>query len=172
MYLASISKEVVAIYYTKCDQAMLNYPFYRTEQTILQSFIGRLKQSFILNTPIVVALFINVFLGILLFGKAIPLSFYGLIVFYGVAVNLLFSFHELFLYYILQPFDREGGMKNPIFTVINGIFYYFCIQNYQLANRFDETTTYVLTISIIIVVYVSLGLIIVKLKAPKRFKLK
>ena len=99
MYLASISKEVVAIYYTKCDQAMLNYPFYRTEQTILQSFIGRLKQSFILNTPIVVALFINVFLGILLFGKAIPLSFYGLIFFYGVAVNLLFSFHELFLYY-------------------------------------------------------------------------
>lgn len=172
MYLASISKEVVAIYYTKCDQAMLNYPFYRTEQTILQSFIGRLKQSFMVNTSIVVALFVNVFAGILLFGKDIPLSFYSLIVFYGVAVNLLFSFHELFLYYILQPFDREGNTKNPIFTVINGIFYYFCIQNYQFANRFDKTTTYVLTISIISVVYVSLGLIIIKLEAPKRFKLK
>ena len=97
---------------------------------------------------------------------------YGLIVFYGIAVNLLFSFHELFLYYILQPFDRDGNTKNPIFTMINGIFYYFCIQNYQLANRFKQTTSYVLIISIIIVVYVSLGLIIVKLKAPKQFKLK
>jgi|GEM_PF-2187388 len=172
MYLASLSKEIVAIYYTKCDQAMLNYPFYRTEQTILQSFIGRLKQLFMANTPIVVGLFVNVFAGILLFGKDIPLSFYGLIVFYGIAVNLLFSFHELFLYYILQPFDRDGNTKNPIFTMINGIFYYFCIQNYQLANRFKQTTSYVLIISIIIVVYVSLGLIIVKLKAPKQFKLK
>ena len=151
---------------------MLNYPFYRTEQTILQSFIGRLKQLFMANTPIVVGLFVNVFAGILLFGKDIPLSFYGLIVFYGIAVNLLFSFHELFLYYILQPFDRDGNTKNPIFTMINGIFYYFCIQNYQIANRFKQTTSYVLIISIIIVVYVSLGLIIVKLKAPKQFKLK
>ncbi|MDN5468770.1 MAG: hypothetical protein L0F89_08105, partial [Lactococcus raffinolactis] len=67
---------------------------------------------------------------------------------------------------------RDGNTNNPIFTMINGIFYYFCIQNYQLANRFKQTTSYVLIISIIIVVYVSLGLIIVKLKAPKQFKLK
>ncbi|GAB2022931.1 hypothetical protein RyT2_20050 [Pseudolactococcus yaeyamensis] len=172
MYPTSMSKEIVAIYYTKCDQAMLNYPFYRTEQTILQSFIGRLKQLFMANTPIVGVLFVDVFAVILLFGKDIPISFYGLVIFYGVAVNLLFSFHELFLYYILQPFDRDGNMINPIFSVINWIFYYFCIQNYQLASSFNKITSYVMMISIIIVTYVSLGLIIVKLKAPKRFRLK
>lgn len=172
VYFLNLSKEIVAIYYLKCDKAMLNYPFYRTKSTILDSFLGRLKQSFIVNTPIIIGIFLNIFAVILLFGKAISPSIYGLIIFYGIAMNLLFSFHELFLYYILQPFDLEGKAKNPAFQFINWIFYFFCIYNYSFESFFSNTVLYVLIISIIIVLYVSFGLLIVRLKAPKTFKLK
>ncbi|MCH4168103.1 MAG: hypothetical protein LKF42_02525 [Streptococcaceae bacterium] len=172
VYFLNLSKEIVAIYYLKCDKAMLNYPFYRTKSAILGSFLDRLKQSFIVNTPIIIGIFLNIFAVILLFGKTISPSVYGLIIFYGIAMNLLFSFHELFLYYILQPFDREGKAKNPVFQFINWIFYFFCIYNYNFESFFNSTVLYVLIISIIIVLYVTFGLMIIKLKAPKTFKLK
>lgn len=172
MYLIALSKEIVAIYYLKCDQAMLHYPFYRTKQTILRSFVGRLGQLFLVNTLIVAGLFLNVFAAMLLFGRGIPLTFYGLIIVYGIAVNVLFSFHELFLYYLLQPFDQKGQMKNPIFGVIAGLFYFFCVQNYSFANLFKSPILYVMAISAIIVTYMIIGLVIVWRKAPKSFRLK
>ncbi|MBS7577243.1 MULTISPECIES: hypothetical protein [unclassified Enterococcus] len=172
VYILNLSKEIVAIYYLKCDKAMLNYPFYRTKSAILGSFLDRLKQSFIVNTPIIIGIFLNIFAIILLFGENISPAIYGLIIFYGIAMNLLFSFHELFLYYILQPFDREGKAKNPAFQFINWIFYFFCIYNYNVEGFFNSTILYVLIISIVIVLYVGLGLMMVRLKAPKTFRLK
>ncbi|SJZ56623.1 hypothetical protein SAMN02745116_00753 [Pilibacter termitis] len=172
LYLTSLSKEIVSIYYLRCDKAMLNYPFYRTKQAILQSFADRLKQSFILNTPIVLGLLINIFTIIFLFGKQISMGGLALILFYGVAVNLLFSFHELFLYYILQPFDKEGLSKNPIFSFINGAFYLFCIQNYNFQTLFSNKVLYVAVVSIVIVLYVIVGFITVQKKAPQTFRLK
>ncbi|MDR1605908.1 MAG: hypothetical protein LBS41_02215 [Streptococcaceae bacterium] len=172
MYFMSLSKESVAIYYLKCDQALLNYPFYRTKTAILQSFLARWQQAFLLNMPLTLALFANFFAILLLFGKGIPLSFYALVLFYGITVTFLFSFHDLFLYYIFQPYDQSGQNKNPAFKAIDGLFYFFCIQNFQISNAFKNSIAYVLSISILIVIYVITGLVLIRLRASKTFKLK
>ena len=84
-------------------------------------------------------------------------------------LSLFFSIHDLFLYYIMQPYTTELNIRNPFFGVINGVVYWVC----YLSSRIKTPPTYfvgiVLTTTIL---YIMVALCSVYKFAPKTFRVK
>ncbi|WP_257700050.1 hypothetical protein [Vagococcus luciliae] len=169
LYLTSVGKSVVQSLFMNCDISMLTFPFYRTKEAIISGFFARFKKILLYNSMVNgVLLFWLIVFNLVVVGLN-SLYLIGLVLFVMISLTLLFSFHELFVYYILQPFTSDFQVINPIYKVVNGVFYLFAYMNLQL-----KTTGlyYALGLSVVSLLYVAIGLIVIKKVAPKTFKLK
>nr|WP_313095616.1 hypothetical protein [Streptococcus parasuis] len=41
-----------------------------------------------------------------------------------ISLTALFSFHDLFIYYILQPFTKDMEVINPVYKFLSGALYW------------------------------------------------
>ena len=87
-----------------------------------------------------------------------------------VMIWLFFSFHDLFIYYIIQPFTSELGTKSKLFSFIQFGVYMLSYMNVML----NEVNIYIYMAIIIGVtlVYVAAGLLSINKFCWKTFKLK
>ena len=84
-------------------------------------------------------------------------------------LSLFFSVHDLFLYYILQPYTTELKMKNPYFSIINGVTYWIC---YLCLKIKTPPTYFVWMVLAITIAYIIIALYSVYRFSPKTFKVK
>ena len=148
---------------------LLYYSFYRERSTILKGFTYRLRQIFKYNSLIILEIFLLFVLLQVLNNFYLSWQFFGTLLLLLLALGLLFSFHELFIYYLLQPFTVDMSVKSPLYKVITWVFYYFAYMNTQVRST---GFLYVICISIISILYVAIGLVIIYKMAPKTFKIK
>lgn len=169
MYLANFGKKIVQLAFINCDSSMLFYPFYREAKTILAGFFFRFWKTLLYNSGIALA----IFLPIACFGLVNPgilsLKFFLILTFLLISLACLFSFHELFIYYLLQPFTSDLEVINPIYKGVSGALYWVAYLNLQ-SNA--SGLNYVIIISVASLLYVLIGLIIISLVAPKTFRFK
>ena len=160
---------VTASVFSNCDIQMLHYSYYRTRDNIFASFKSRitmiLRDNFIITTVMSFSTLLSIRL---IFGYSDPLLF-GVFFLVLTVIGVLFAFNDLFLYYVIQPYDEAGKGKSTIYTIINWVIYVVAWINLQ--NRFDFFT-YSAVISIATVAYIGLGLVLLLAFAPKRFKLR
>lgn len=169
MYFLTFGKKVVQMVFINCDSSMLFYPFYREPKTILQGFYYRFWKTFYYNGILSLAMFLAIFLINSVNGFFLSLSFFGILGFLLLSLSLLFSFHELFIYYILQPFSSDLEVINPVYKVVAGVLYGVAYLNMQLRSM---GASYVILVSILSLIYVAVGLLIVWRVAPKTFRFK
>ena len=86
-----------------------------------------------------------------------------------ISLTALFSFHDLFIYYILQPFTKDMEVVNPVYKFLSGALYWVAYLNIKLDLG---SHLYILLISIAMITYVSIGYWILLKKAPQTFRLK
>ncbi len=86
-----------------------------------------------------------------------------------ISLTALFSFHDLFIYYILQPFTKDMEVVNPVYKFLSGVLYWVAYLNIK---RDLGSHLYTLLISIAMITYVSIGYWILLKKAPQTFRLK
>ena len=86
-----------------------------------------------------------------------------------ISLTALFSFHDLFIYYILQPFTKDMEVINPVYKFLSGALYWVAYLNIKLDLG---SHLYVLFISLAMIAYVSIGYWILLKKAPQTFRLK
>nr|WP_313176564.1 hypothetical protein [Streptococcus parasuis] len=86
-----------------------------------------------------------------------------------ISLTALFSFHDLFIYYILQPFTKDMEVINPVYKFLSGALYWVAYLNIKLDLG---SHLYILLISIAMITYVSIGYWILLKKAPQTFRLK
>lgn len=169
MYLLSFGKKIVQLSFVNCDVSMLNYPFYREPQTIIQGFWYRLRETLRYNSVFAGTLFIILLLIVIVSQRFEGLTFILLSGFCLLSLTLLFSFHELFIYYLLQPFTRDMKVINPLYKGVSAGFYLIAYTNVRL----DFTgMKYVFILSVISLLYVIVGMFIIINKAPKTFRIK
>lgn len=169
MYFASFGKQIVQMVFLNCDSAMLYYPFYREGKTILKGFTYRFRKTFLYNSLIISNIF-GVFLLLhITHNFLFSWQFFCVLFLLLVSLAFLFSFHELFIYYLLQPFTNDLSVKNPFYKIITWGFYYF---SYLNVNLDVSGFSYTIIVSIVCLLYVSIGLIIIYRIAPKTFKIK
>lgn len=166
MYVASSGKVVAQMVFVNCDISMLHYPFYREAKTIIAGFNYRFLQTFKLNLIFAFSLF----LAIMALGRfAFSLETILLTALLLISLTALFSFHDLFIYYILQPFTKDMEVVNPVYKFLSGALYWVAYLNTQLDLG---SHLYILLISLAMIAYVSIGYWILLKKAPQTFRLK
>ncbi|HFU4123839.1 TPA: hypothetical protein ACGO7R_001779 [Streptococcus suis] len=166
MYVASSGKVVAQMVFVNCDISMLHYPFYREAKTIIAGFNYRFLQTCKLNLIFATSLF----LAIMVLGRfAFSLETVLLTALLLLSLTALFSFHDLFIYYILQPFTKDMEVVNPVYKFLSGALYWVAYLNTQLDLG---SHLYILLISLAMIAYVSIGYWILLKKAPQTFRLK
>ncbi|HFI0562707.1 TPA: hypothetical protein ACGO35_000386 [Streptococcus suis] len=166
MYIASSGNVVAQMVFVNCDISMLHYPFYRESKTIIAGFNYRFLQTFKLNLIFAFSLF----LAIMALGRfAFSLETILLTALLLISLTALFSFHDLFIYYILQPFTKDMEVVNPVYKFLSGALYWVAYLNIKLDIG---SHLYILLISIAMIAYVSIGYWILLKKAPQTFRLK
>ncbi|MGX7328925.1 hypothetical protein [Enterococcus bulliens] len=169
MYGLSFGKQIVQMVFVNCDVSMLYYPFYRESHTILEGFNYRFRQIMKYNSIIIVGIFLLFFLLQVLNDFYLSWSFFGVLLLLLSALGLLFSFHELFVYYLLQPFTADMTVQSPTYRVVTWLFYFFSYINTRVTF---PGFFYVIAISFISIAYVVIGLVIIYFVAPRTFKIK
>ncbi|MGU7901875.1 hypothetical protein ACS6ZL_09835 [Streptococcus suis] len=166
MYVASSGKVVAQMVFVNCDISMLHYPFYREAKTIIAGFHYRFLQTVKLNA----AFSGSLLLALIIFTRAqLPIETYLLTALLLLSLTALFSFHDLFIYYILQPFTKDMEVVNPVYKFLSGALYWVAYLNIKLDIG---SHLYILLISIAMITYVSIGYWILLKKAPQTFRLK
>ncbi|MER0122732.1 hypothetical protein ABPH35_00650 [Streptococcus sp. ZJ93] len=166
MYAGSLGKTITQMVFVNCDISMLHYPFYREPKTILAGFNYRFIQTLKFNSIFASALFLIIMLmGHFHYSWQLTL----LTAYLMLSITFLFSFHDLFIYYILQPFTKDMDIVNPLYRILSGALYWLAYLNIQLKI---ESPLYILGLSIGISLYVGIGYLILLKKAPKTFRLK
>ncbi|WP_105145623.1 hypothetical protein [Streptococcus suis] len=166
MYAASMGKAVAQMVFVNCDISMLHYPFYREAKTIIAGFHYRFLQTVKLNATFSGSLL----LALIIFTRAqLPIETYLLTALLLLSLTALFSFHDLFIYYILQPFTKDMEVVNPVYKFLSGALYWVAYLNIKLDLG---SHLYILLISIAMITFVSIGYWILLKKAPQTFRLK
>lgn len=169
LYLSSMGKKIVQMVFVNCDVSMLHYPFYRESATILKGFNDRFKRSLVFNGILTCVIFFIFMLIGLLNPTLLSLSYFAVLGLLLISLTVFFSFHELFIYYLLQPFNEDMQAVNPVYKFISALLYWVAYLSLQL----DITGfAYALSVSIFSLVYVAIGYPLILKKAPQTFRMK
>lgn len=169
IYLADFGRTIVQMVFVNCDRAMLYYPFYREPKTIISGFNYRFFKSFLYNSTLCGGIFLLALLFSAMNHFSLSGLYLGTLAFLLIGLNFLFSFHALFVYYLLQPFTGDMEVVNPLYKVVSGATYFVAYMNIQL--KFTGLT-YALVVAAASLLYVGIGFLILYKKAPKTFRIK
>ena len=160
---------ITASIFTNCDINMLHYRYYRTRETIFASFKARLKVVLQYNIVITAIMSVSLIFAVrLIYGY---MDWLNAAVFFALltVIGVFFAFNDLFLYYVIQPYDSAGKGKSIIYTIINYAIYIVAWINFSLRLDF---IAYSIAVAIATFLYFTIGTVLLLLLAPKRFKLR
>lgn len=169
MYMITFGKKVVQMVFVNCDVSMLYYPFYREASTIISGFNYRFKQTLFYNGLLSAGILSVYLLLSALNHFFLSWDFFAVLFLLLLALSALFSFHELFIYYLIQPFTGDMEVVSPLYKVISGVFYWISYMNIQV--HFTGFY-YALIVSVLCLLYVGIGFVVIYKKAPQTFKIK
>ena len=86
------------------------------------------------------------------------------------SLTALLSFHDLFIYYVLQPFTKDMEVVNPVYKLLSGGMYWVAYFNAQFEDL--NSWLYVYIVSALLLLYVGIGYLVLLRLAPKTFVLK
>lgn len=176
-YMISLGRPATGAMFANCDVAMLNYPFYRTPSVVIRNFYLRLKTILLYNAPAFALIsllpILSDILRPLFNGSSADEIAWIMIVPYFVTVAMMwvfFSFHDLFIYYIIQPYTSDLGTKSKLFSVIQMVVYMLSYMNMQLRDL--NVVIYMSVIIVSTLLYFVIGLLCINKFCPKTFRLK
>ncbi|BCN29742.1 hypothetical protein [Anaeromicropila herbilytica] len=161
MYAISSAGKMTKAMFYNCDISLLRYGFYKKEKAVLTTFSLRLNKLAFYNLIPAVSIGISlVIIGLFCevgIRQTLPIAIFIVI------LSLFFTIHHLFLYYILQPYTTELEVKNPLFTIINGVTYflsYICLQIHVapvwlLSAALGATVVYIIVALVLVYLYAS-----------------
>lgn len=166
-YILFANESITRTMFANCDQALMQYGFYRRPKDLLKMFFLRLQKLIFWNGLGLIPFFVF----LLLMNRINSAGLEDCIIL-GVqflALWVFFSVHTLFLYYIFQPYNDAQEAKSPIYFVINLAVYYVCYFTMQLGLEGPMIGPIFIGASLI---YSILALVLVYKLAPKTFKVR
>lgn len=167
LYFMSTSQKATKAMFYNCDISLLHYGFYKSKEAVLATFTERVK--YLMGTNLIPAsllsiglLFIDKFTG----GTGVSLLPVAIMI---ITISVFFSIHNLFLYYMFQPYTTDLSVKNPLYTIFNLVTYFLSYLCLQLK---DVPINFLIGMVIITAIYSVMALFLVYRFAPKTFIIK
>ena len=169
MYFMSIAEKACRAMFYNCDASFLHYAYYRKPKVILQNF--RIRLYIVSKYNLILALSVNIAVigSMLLFGANIFTLDTLLFVLVIFVLSVFFSVHHLCMYYILQPYTTEKGVKNPFYIFINAFVYFACYACLQIRTG---NLVFALVVLAATTIYAVAALALTYKLSPKRFRVK
>src|SRR5699024_3094317 len=169
LYIMQLGEKFIKILFYNMDSTMLKYRYYREPASIEEMLKYRIKTSVLLNFPI--GLLVAFTLAIIFFlSGGTDILAISITMLTAIVLSILFSFHYLIMYYLLQPFTNNMEIKNPIYSFTNFLIYFICILSMQFSDKVGKSTILILVIFTII--YIPIGLYLLKKFGSKNFRLR
>lgn len=169
MYFMTVADKAARAMFYNCDKDLLHYAYYRRPQTVLKTFQLRLVRVALYDVAVAGAVCLAAVGFRLLCGLA-PFSA-DLLLFCAAILLLavLFTVHHLGLYYLFQPYAENLQVKNPFFSIVNGILFLLCFLCLQLEVG---GLGFTLTVLLFTLLYTAAALVLVYRLAPRTFRVK
>ncbi len=169
LYFFNCGERTVRVLFTNCDSKMLTFRFYKKPRAILEMFTLRLKTLVLMdwgqNLPIALGLPVLLYIT---GGTQNPFEY--VVLFMSImSLSMFFCIHNLVIYYVFQPFNKDLEVKNPIYTVIKAVTYFVCFFAMQ-----SNPPAFIFGVSVTIfsILYVIISIPIAYKVAPNTFKIK
>lgn len=167
LYLMSTGQKATKAMFYNCDISLLHYGFYKTKEAVLATFTIRAKHLILANMLPAALLAIEILLlDVFTGGSFLTLAPIGIMI---IVVSIFFAIHNLFLYYIFQPYTTDLTVTNPFYKFLNFITYFLSYICLQLENM---SITFLFIVIAITVIYSISALITVYRIAPRTFVIK
>lgn len=167
LYIMSTGQKATKAMFYNCDISLLHFGFYKTKEAVLATFAIRAKHLIISNIlPAGLFSLELIVLDFITGGDGITLLPVGIMI---TVLSIFFVIHNLFLYYIFQPYTTDLNVKNPFYKFFNFITYIICYISLQLR---DVSTVFLVVVVAATLVYSITALIIVYCFAPRTFVIK
>ena len=167
MYVLSTAPKATKALFYNCDISLLRYGFYKEKKAVLSTFTERLQNIMVANlipaSLLAAMIIVTARISGMSLWEVIPV---GILI---LVLSILFSVHNLFLYYILQPYTTELDIKNPLFNIVNSVTYFISYLTLQIEGPPRAALFVILFLTIF---YIGAALISVYRIAPKTFKVK
>ena len=168
LYFVNRGSIITQAMFYNSDHAMLKYNFYREENVILGLFKKRL--STVVKVNLIPGVLIAIGNVILLFitGGSNIITYISMFIFI-ISLCIFFSVHYLVLYYLLQPYNKDLMVKSVPYSVIT-------LGTYLVSYYVSEINISTLLFSIFgigfSIIYIVVGLLLVKKYAPLNFRIR
>lgn len=173
LYAVSIGEPINRMLFCSCDVHMLHYPFYRTPQAIWENFRARLWTSMRYNLTIGLVIYGVVALWGIFFRAPVAPHSYLFLLIAVLGLSFFFSYHYLFVYYLLQPYTTDYGSKNIWYSIANSAVYILCyVTTVGLWNAHIPGAVLAIGIAMVAGLYYFVGQMLVRRFAPKTFHIK
>lgn len=167
LYGINASRKITKACFLNCDYSLLHYAFYKSSDTIWKQYLVRLSILIVINIVPVLIFALVMFI----------VSIFGFINFFTVTMlnvlsNLLmfsifFSTIYVFLYYLLQPFDKDMNTNSPLYSFITMAVYYLALYSNHITSL---SYSGLLILAVVILFFIGSTLTI-RLVGHKTFKL-
>lgn len=166
-YFLFFQENLTKIIFVNCDQALLQYGFYRRPKDLLKMFRYRLKKMLLWSSLLLLTSEVGIFFILKSLGL---LEKENMIIFLlPLTLWFFFSIHTLFMYYFFQPYTKDYETKSFAFHIANIFIYIIC---FQISKLELSRNTLVSAFLIGSLVYTGIALFLVYKKSPERFRLK
>lgn len=169
MYLTSLGGQIVQLLFVNCDAAMLYYPFYRQPKTILAGFFYRFWHIVQYNAVTGFTVFLLIFALQLIGPVADQVNFYLVLLLEICGLVLFFSFHDLFIYYLMQPFTDDMDVVSPLYRFLSWGMYWVA---WLFTQIHFYGYGYAILIGTVTLLYVGIGTAVIYRVAPKTFRIR
>ncbi len=167
LYLMSTGQKATRAMFYNCDISLLHYGFYKTKEAVLATFTIRVKRLILDNLlPAGLLAAAVLLLGILSGGSVMTFLPVGIMI---LVLSVFFVIHNMFLYYIFQPYTTDLNVKNPFYKLFSAITYLLCYMSLQLKNM---SIAFLVIVVAVTIIYSIGALITVYRIAPRTFIIK
>ena len=169
MYALNRGMQYTQALYINCDHSLLTYSFYKERKSILRLFTIRLIDILKVNLPVATVIGIGLDILLYLTGGTDSVINYGVLIVAPVCLSIFFSVHYLVMYYLLQPFDAETKLTNPVYSAVKNITYIVSFVTLQMEF---ESLYFGMGTIIFCVLYCIIACVLVYIFAPKTFRIR
>ena len=169
MYLISTMIEPTRAMFYNCDLSLLKFSFYREEKVVLKNFVIRFKYVILYNLLPAIAMDAGLILLLIVSGSTERILELIPVLCLILVLAVFFAIFHLSVYYLLQPYTTELGIKNPLYKFVNTALYILCYMCLQIKKPADIFLVGVLVGTIL---YSVISMVLVFKLAPKTFRVR
>ena len=169
-FISSIGKKMIKLCFFQIDRYLINYNFYRTEESIKENLKLRLKT--VITKSLIPTFMISIVLALIfiIYSKNLDYVKLIIVIILPIILSMFYSMYHISTYYLFQPYSFDGEVVNKAYKTLDYIVYLIVYILFDGGIVFNVKTMLIVTILLAVISLILYYL--VKKKGVKTFRVR